>query len=83
VVLTLFVLTNADGLKICLVPRNTFVDMRLDNPSKILLPSSLHPTPKHRTLDRHIDVIEWTHDSLDPVLIYFLEELLDCFLGLW
>lgn len=45
--------------------------------SQILLPSRGNPRSEDRTLDFHIDLVERTHDSLDPVLVDLSEELLN------
>jgi len=51
-------------------------------PLQILLPCSRYPASKHRTADRHIDLIERVHNGLNPVFVDFCEELLDGLFGL-
>lgn len=55
---------------------------RMIKPSQILLPRRGHPIPKDRALNLHIDLIKWTHNSLDPVLIDLCKELLYRFFSL-
>lgn len=52
------------------------------NRSQIFLPNSSNSTPEYWTFDFHVDVVEWAHDSLDPILIDFRKELFDCLLRL-
>lgn len=57
-------------------PDQIFVSLHSDL-SQELLPSSSNPTPKHRTLDLHINLIERVHNRLNPNLVDIHKEQLD------
>jgi hypothetical protein len=50
--------------------------------SQVFLACGSNSTPEHRTLDFHIDLVEWVHNSLNPVLVDLCKEQLDCLLRL-
>ncbi len=51
--------------------------------SEIFFTRSSNPSPEYRTLDFHINLIERTHNRLNPILIDLRKELFDRFLRLW
>lgn len=67
--------------------QNDASDPKIQSPSSIpsqkLLPSSSNPTPKHRALDLHIDLIKRTHNRLNPILIHLRKERLDRLFCRW
>ena len=59
--------------------RSVWSTIRLE----VLLRRCDNTTSEHWTLNFHVNLVEWAHDCLDPMLVNLREEQSDCFFGLW
>jgi hypothetical protein len=74
---TIIPLRESDGVTVVRERKIGFRRSRVS--SQILLRRTRNSPPKHWAPNRHIDLIEWVHDGLDPRIIHLKEEVLSSF----